>query len=297
MRLFQKQSALSIIIVLLGFECAAPLFASESTVASEVEKIADGFLFTEGPVWHKDGYLLFSDIPAHKIVKWSAQRGVETYREESGDSNGLAFDHQGRLIACEHGGRRISRTETDGSITCIADQYKGKRFNSPNDCAVRSDGMIFFTDPDYGLGGQKSEIGFNGVYCVKSGQPPVLLAKDFNKPNGVALSPDEKILYVADTAESHLRAFDVQADGTLKNGRILTPVPNPDGMAVDVQGNLYVTASTGVEVFDSAGKRLTIIEAPEQPANCGFGGEENKTLFITARKGLYKVRTHNAGLS
>lgn len=287
-----------LILLIAGMGIVASAFAGdEAMVVSPVEKVADGFLFTEGPVWHKDGYLLFSDIPAHKILQWSPSGGIEVFREPSGDSNGLAFDRNGRLIACEHGNRRVSRTESDGSIVALAERYEGKRLNSPNDLVVRSDGTLYFTDPDYGVRKENRELDFNGVFCLKPNGELVLLEKDFNKPNGIVLSPDEKWLYVADTAESHVRSFEVQPDGSVKNGKVLTAVPFPDGMAIDAKGNLYVTAQTGVEIFDPAGKHLTVIAVPEQPANCGFGGKENKTLYITARKGLYKVEAVNPGLS
>ena len=162
-----------------------------------VEKVADGFRFTEGPVWHKDGYLLFSDIPANRIYKWTPGKAVEVYRPDSGKSNGLTIDGQGRLVACEHWNRRISRTEMEGAIMAVCGLYSGKRFNSPNDLAIRSDGMIFFTDPTYGLEGRDKEQSCNGLYRIKPGMEAVLLARDFNMPNGLALSPDEDRLYVA----------------------------------------------------------------------------------------------------
>ena len=267
-------------------------FGSEKVsrfTASPVEKAAGGFQFTEGPVWHKDGYLLFSDIPANKIMKWTPDGKVATFREDSGGANGLTFDSQGRLIACEHGNRRVSVTAADGTISAVAETCQGKKFNSPNDCAARSDGTIFFTDPDYGLGRRPRETEVKGVYRVKPGGEAVLLAGDFDKPNGIAFSPDEKILYVADTAQSHVRAFDVDPDGSLKNGRVLLEVEGPDGMKVDSQGNLFIASRNGIEIFSPEGVRLEIIAVPEAPANCAFGGPDNKTLFITARTGLYRV--------
>lgn len=280
-------------LVAFGIPVAAE--DAPSITASEVVKVADGFRFTEGPVWMPDGYLLFSDIPANKIMKWQDEN-VTVFREDSGQSNGLTLDKDGRLIACEHGNRRVSRTEADGTITVIAETYKGKKFNSPNDCVVRSDGTIFFTDPDYGLGNRPAEIGFNGVYRVNPGEEPVLLADDFNKPNGILLSPDETKLYVADTANNHVRVFEVAGDGSVSGGSVLCSMQHPDGMAIDVNGNLYVTASTGVEVFNHEGKKIGTIQVPLPPANCGFGGGEYKTLFITARTGLFKVETTHAGL-
>ncbi len=274
-------------------------FASEtdSIIVSDVEQIAAGFDFTEGPVWHKDGYLLFSDIPPNKIYKWSAKNGAEIWSSDCGNSNGLTFDKKGNLVACEHGNRRVSITKVDGSVVSIADKWEGKRFNSPNDCAIRSDGMIFFTDPDYGLTDKaQRDIPFNGVYRVMPGEEPVLLIKDFNKPNGIALSPDEKLLYIADSADSNVRVFDVAKDGNLSNGKVFTEVPHPDGIKVDLAGNLYSTSSTGVAIFSPSGKFITTIIVPENPSNCGFGDRDNQTLFITARRGLYMVKLKNAGV-
>ena len=221
---------------------------------SDVEKVADGFQFTEGPVWHKDGYLLFTDIPANAIIKSDGKSSKEVWRADSGNANGLTFDREGRLIACEHGNRRVSRTEKDGGITVIAETCQGKKFNSPNDCVVRTDGMIFFTDPPYGLGNRPKEMDCNGVFRVMPGSEPVLLAGDFERPNGLGLSPDEKRLYAADTAGSHIRVFNVAPDGSVTGGEVLAEVANPDGLKIDVKGNLYVTSSDGIVVISPAGR-------------------------------------------
>lgn len=268
-------------------------------VAGKVEKVADGFQFTEGPVWHPDGYLLFSDIPANQIIKWTPGGKVDVFREPSGNSNGLTFDRQGRLVACEHGNRRVSRTEKDGAIVTLADRFEGKRLNSPNDLCVRSDGTIYFTDPDYGTPEGQKDLDFQGVYRISPDGNLLLEARvRFRKPNGLALSPDERVLYVNDTEGRNVRAFDVKPDGSLVNDRILIqgpPLSGTDGMKVDVKGNLYVTAG-GVWVIDPAGKHLGTIEVPERPANCAFGDADNKTLYITARTGLYRVRLKIQGV-
>lgn len=265
-------------------------------VAGEVEKVASGFRFTEGPVWDPQGFLIFSDIPANQIVKWTAPNATETFREPSGQSNGLTFDRQGRLLACEHANRRVSRTEPDGKVVAVVDKYKGKRLNSPNDLVVRSDGTIFFTDPPYGIRDPaEKELPFNGVFRISPKGKLTLLVADFERPNGIALSPDEKTLYVADTARGHVRAFDVLPDGALKGDKVLCQVPGPDGMKVDVEGNLYVT-SAGVAVFDAKGEKIGEIKLPERPANCCFGGPDNKILFVTARTSLYSVKLKVAGL-
>ena len=281
----------------------------------KIEKLAGTFKFTEGPVWFAGKHeLLFSDIPADRIVRWVPRKegsAVETFRTPSGQSNGLTFDKQGRLIACEHANRRVTRTEPDGTITVLADRFEGKRLNSPNDVVVKSDGAIYFTDPPYGVDSKLRELDFQGVYRISpkaigpstsSGRTLALLARDFNKPNGLAFSPDEKILYVADTegtAETNggfIRAYDVAADGTLANGRIFTQVPGPDGMKVDVEGNIYCTAADGVEVFSPSGKKLGVISPAEQPANCAFGDADWKTLYMTCRTGLYRIRVNIAGV-
>lgn len=271
-------------------------------LTSKVEKIADGFRFVEGPVWHKDGFLLFSDIQQNKITKWLKKDSTEVWREPSGNSNGLTFDLQGRLIACEHGNRRVSRTEKDGSITVIADKYKGKKLNSPNDCVVRSDGTIFFTDPTYGLTAKygvagTQELTFRGVYRVTPGEEPVLLVKEeFSQPNGIAFSPDEKTLFVCDTGHSTIRAFKVKDDDSLSDGEVIARPSYPDGMKVDIKGHLFVTSRNGIVIYDSGGTQLAVIKIPEWPTNCAFGDEDNKTLFITARTSLYKVRVKIPGV-
>ena len=280
---------------------AAPVLAAEESglsgiTAGPVIKCGMGHKFTEGPVWHKDGYFLFSDIPENHVKLWRRDNPVTVWRADSGKSNGLTFDREGRLIACEHGNRRVSRTEKDGQITVIADSYKGKKLNSPNDCTVRSDGTIYFTDPSYGLEGRAQEQPGHGVYRVKPGEAPVLLAEDFNQPNGIALSPDEKTLYVCDSEGGQVRKFKINADDSLGGGDVIYKVGTPDGMKVDVQGRLFIASEEGISVLDENGMRLGIIEVPDQPANCAFGDEDNQTLFITARTSLYLVRMTTPGI-
>jgi len=258
--------------------------ADAGLAAGPVETVAEGFKFTEGPVWLPGEGLVFSDIPADTI--WRADKTV--FRQPSGKSNGLAVDGEGRLIACEHWNRRVTRTEKDGAITVLADQYLGRRLNSPNDLVVRSDGTVFFTDPPYGLEKREAELPFNGVYAVAPDGAVKLLSVYFKRPNGIALSPDEKTLYVADTELRLVQAFHVGEDGTLSNSRLFCKVPGPDGMKVDEQGNLWVTAD-GVWVFRQDGEHLATIEIPQRPANCAFGDDDGMTLYVTARTGVYKV--------
>ena len=242
------------------------------------------------------GELLFSDIPANRIVRWSNGK-AETFRAPSGNSNGLTLDKQGRLLACEHGNRRVSRTEPDGTVVTLADRYDGKRLNSPNDIVCKSDGAIYFTDPPYGVTPNQRELDFQGVYRISpDGKTLTLLVKDFLRPNGIALSPDEKTLYVADTQRDHVRAFDIASDGSITNGRVFCQVTFPDGIKVDTAGNLYAAARRGVEVFDPTGKPIGIIRVPQQPANLAFGDADWKTLYIAGQTSLYRVRITIPGI-
>lgn len=274
----------------------------EIVESEKPERIASGFGFTEGPVWHPDGYLLFSDIPMNIIRKWTPDKGVETFRSPSGNSNGLTYDKQARLIACEHSNRRVSRTDTDGVVVAIADRYEGKRLNSPNDAVVKSDGSIYFTDPPYGLPQEtlNKELDFQGVYrLLPDDKAPELLVSDLNRPNGIAFSPDEKVLYVANSSPGNVYAFDVQADGSLANRRSFTgPLFSADGIKVDTKGNLYVTTGLPlVKIYDNTGRLIGDILFPEVTANCAFGGSDGKTLFVTASTSVYKVRLKVQGIA
>ena len=271
---------------------AAALAAAENLVTGPVELVVDGFIFTEGPVWLTTGELVFSDIPKNRIYK--ADKSV--FREPSNNSNGLVLDTEGRLIACEHGSRTVTRTEKDGKITVLAESFEGTKLNSPNDATVRKDGTIFFTDPPYGIAKELQELSFQGVYTISPDGKLNAVARDFIKPNGIGLSPDEKTLYVADTEGSHIRAFDVAADGTLSNDRKFCDLPYPDGLSVDQKGYVWCTAEDGVRVLNPKGELVHTVVVPEGPANCGFGDADGKTLYITARKGLYKVRCATPGL-
>jgi gluconolactonase len=275
--------------------------------AGDPEQIATGFEFTEGPVWHPDGYLIFSDIPASRTYKWTPDGTVTIWREPSGFANGLTLDRERHLIACEHGERRVSHVDTDGTVTTLADSYGGKRLNSPNDVVVKSDGTIYFTDPPYGLAPphgpsvQEQEQPCNGLYRITADGALELLIDDFDRPNGLAFSADESLLYVDDSPRRHVRVFDVRPDGTLANSRVLAdmdhPQPgSPDGMKIDAEGHLFVTGATGVWVFETDGTCLGVIVTPERPANCAWGDADRQTLYITARTSLYRVRTTVPGL-
>ena len=273
---------------------------------AKVERLGTGFQFTEGPVWNvKGGYLLFSDIPANRIKKWTPKDGISDFRFPSGKSNGLTFDRRGRLIACEHANRRVSRTEEDGTIVTIASHYKGKKLNSPNDVVVKADGSVYFTDPPYGLNPifgtfEEQELTFYGVYRVSPNGDNLSLLIDDSVPNGLAFSPDESLLYVADTEMNHIRVFNVNDNGKTTNGRIFAEISGeplaPDGMKVDSEGNVYVTGKGGIWVLNLEGRRLGIITVPELPANLCWGDREWKTLYITARTSIYRVHLNIAGI-
>ena len=273
-----------------------------------IERLATGCQFTEGPLWHAaERFLLFSDIPANKMQRWDAHSGMTVFRDPSGKSNGLTYDKGGHLIACEHANRRVSRTTADGHVITIASHYEGKRLNSPNDVVVKSDGSIYFTDPPYGLSAaygveSEKELDFQGVYRLSpNGDTLTLLVDDFDRPNGLCFSPDESILYINDTERMHVRAFDVQPDGTIANDRVFGEeegdTGKPDGMKADVQGNVYLTGPDGIWIFAPAGTHLGIILVPERAANLAWGGDDWKSLFITASTSLYRVECKVAGVA
>ncbi len=278
----------------------------------DAEKVAGGFQFLEGPVWVAARQeLLFSDIPASKIHRYKSGK-FDVFRHPSGQANGNTLDPQGRLVTCEHETRRVTRTKFDGTVVPVATHFEGKRLNSPNDVVCKSDGSIYFSDPPYGVKSEERELDFQGVFrvvasavpsrpaqtasAVDSGRYTVqLLVRDFVKPNGLAFSPDEKILYIADTELGHIRAFDVLSDGSITNSHIFCKVERPDGMRVDVEGNLYIAAMKAVEIFDVTGKKISEITLPERPANIAFGDADRQTLYICARTSLYRARVAIAG--
>ena len=274
---------------------------------AEIEQLGTGCEFTEGPVWHAEGkFLLFSDIPANQMKKWTAEEGITNFRVPSGKSNGLTYDKQGRLVTCEHANRRVSRTAADGTVETIASHYEGKRLNSPNDVIVKSDGSIYFSDPPYGLTADygvegEQDLDFQGVYRLSAdGQTLTLLIDDFDRPNGLCFSPDESILYIDDTERMHIRAFDVQPDGTIANGRIFAEEEGddgvPDGMKIDAHGNIYLTGPGGIWIFDASGEHLGVLQTPERAANLGWGGDDWSTLFITASTSLYSIQCKVSGI-
>jgi gluconolactonase len=286
----------------------APEFARCVSADAKVEKLAGDLGFIEGPVWLKSGgYLVFSDIPNDELKKWTAGAGVTTYRKPSQNANGNTLDREGRLLTAEHSGRRVAIQEKDGAVKTVVDSFDGKKLNSPNDVVVKSDGTIWFTDPEYGLQNDPNAKGKKlgkeqaGNYVFrhdpKIGKTTVVV-KDFVQPNGLAFSPDEKKLYVADSgAPRHIRVFDVKADGTLSGGDVFCKIDQggPDGIRVDRDGRLWSSAGDGVHIFDARGALIGKILVPETPANLCFGGADGKTLFITARKSLYSIKVKVTG--
>lgn len=278
-----------------------PPMSLDDIVDGELELISDGHQFTEGPIWSPEGFLLFSDIPANTIFRWAEGEQAAPFINPSGNSNGLAFDLEGRLLAAEHGGRRLSRRVVgEANAETIAGEFEGNSLNSPNDIAVRSDGTIYFTDPPYGIQPNQQELDFQGVFRVDPQGQLSLIADDFDRPNGIALSPDETRLYVADTNGEHVRVFEVQPDGQAMGGEVFIDLQsdlpgNPDGMAVDSFGDLFVSGGGGVRVVTPAGQLLGTIEVPEQVTNCKFGDPDGKALFITAQARVYRIRLKVAG--
>ena len=280
-----------------------------------IERVAGGLTFTEGPVWRR-GHLLFSDIPNKRIVRWRRlPEGPELTTFATGMSNGLTLDRQGRVLAAEHDGRRVTRVADDGTRTVLAEQFQGKRLNSPNDIVVKSDGSVYFTDPPYAVQpatpGMVRPAGWwskpipgkeqpcHGVYRIAPDGTLRLLVDDFALPNGLAFSPDESVLYIDDSAHKHIRAFEVRPDGTLARSRILLDMASedpgvPDGLKVDVRGNVFCTGPGGVWVCRPDGTLLGRIVLPELPANLAWG-EDGSVLFLTARTSVYRLPTRTRG--
>ena len=303
------------LIVAVFLLCASGARADDelSTIVApgaRVEKIAHGFGYTEGPVWHPGGWLLFSDISADSIYKWTpgptARRGrmglpaalagtLRVFRRPSGNSNGLALDTQGRLIACEHA-RRISRSVANGPAETLVDSFEGKRLNSPNDVVVKSDGSVYFTDPPYGIRDpRKRELSFSGVFRVAANGKLSVVEVDMAFPNGLAFSPDEAKLYVVESEANQIRVFDVRPDGTLSKSRLFAEVnlvgshEGPDGIKVDDRGYVYCAGPDGVWILAPDGRLVGKIPMPEVPSNLAFGGDDGSTLYVTARTGLYRI--------
>ena len=291
--------------------------------SARIEKLADGFLFTEGPVWvartaTTDGFLLFSDPNANTIYRWSPEGQVSIFRTKSGytgvdigeygqpGSNGLTLDRDGRLTINEHGNRRVTRLEKTGALTVLADRYQGKRLNSPNDLVYRSDGALYFTDPPFGLpkffDDARKELPFSGVFCLIKGELK-LVGIDLSGPNGIAFSPDERYLYVGnwDLTKKVVMRYEVRPDGTLANGRVFFDMTGAsgedaiDGIKVDQRGTLYVSGPGGLWIISAEGTHLGTVTGPEHPHNMAWGDDDRRTLYLTAQTGLYRLRLNVPG--
>jgi gluconolactonase len=284
---------------------------SELVEATEVECLAGGFEFTEGPLWCPDGSLLFQDNKAERTYRLAPDRSVELLRERTGAANGQTFGPDGRIIFCEQNGRRVSRMARDGTgVEVLVEDWAGQRLNSPNDIVCRSDGIVYFTDPPYGVEPARRALHFQGVYSLDlragaagaKGLGPQLLLDDFEKPNGLAFSPDERILYICDTARYHIRAFDVEPTGSLRvgSGRVFARMDpdapgGPDGLKVDRDGRVYVAVAQGVWVYQADGRLLGIIALPARPANLAWCDPDARRLAITAVDAVYSVRMRVEG--
>jgi gluconolactonase len=293
------------------YESHDPRFLDCVVMYTPMEEIASECLWTEGPVWFGDhGCLLFSDIPNERILRWMPGAGVSVFRQPSGYANGHTRDLQGRLVSCEHGGRRVVRTEADGRLTVLTDRHEGRRLNSPNDVVVRSDGSVWFTDPDYGIlsdyEGYRAEREQEGcfVYRIDPATGAVeAVVRDFARPNGLCFSPDETLLYVAESGGSHdkdvapvIRRFGV-THGGVTGGEVFATLDHgiPDGIRCDVNGNLWSSAGDGVHVFAPDGALLGKILVPQRVSNLTFGGARRNRLFITATTSVYTLFTATSG--
>ena len=296
--------------ILDPWEVLDPRFRRYALPNAPLVKLAEGFGWLEGPVWFADhDCLIFSDIPGDRLLRWSESSGVSVFRSPSGFGNGNCRDREGRLVSCSHRNRCLTRTEWDGRITVLADRYQGQRLNSPNDVVCRSDGSIWFTDPDYGIntdyeGGKQTAELPPSVYRIDANGELTRVADDFEGPNGLAFSPDERSLYIAETGRQfaadprqYLRAFEVTASGTLGAGRIIhkTSPGYTDGLRVDEDGNLWCSAADGVHCISPDGTKLGAIKVPFTVSNLAFGGRNRCRLFICASHTLYAIYTNQRG--
>jgi len=281
----------------------------EALIESEqVERIADGFQFTEGPLWQADGSLLFQDIKAERTYRLDPDRSVHLVREQTGAANGQTYGAGASIVFCEQNGRRLSRLDPNsGRVEPLVETWNGARLNSPNDVVSRSDGLIYFTDPAYGVAPADRALHFQGVFVfdARAHGPKLLrlVADDFEKPNGLAFSPDERTLYVCDTGRYHVRAFDVESDGSLRVGssRVFAKLDpgepgGPDGMKIDQAGRVYVAVALGIWVFEPDGRLLGILSMPVRPSNLAWCDSDTRGLAITAVGAVYHVRLRVEGI-
>ncbi len=299
-------------------EATMPDSLDQIVESYEAERLATGFEFTEGPLWHPDGYLLFVNNRINVIYRLTPGGEPEVIRENSGGANGLTFDLQGRIIMCDGDDRQMTRWEPDGSITVIADRWEGKRLHRPNDVVCRSDGSIYFTNPGLRLPPEEREIDFHGIHRIAPDGTVTAVITDLESPNGLVFSPDESILYADNTrrgdecaaekergevcTHQYIRAYDVAADGSVSNSRLFANMHSaedgvPDGMKVDTDGRVYCTGAGGVWVFEADGALVGVIELPEIPANCAWGDADYRTMYFTARSSVYRMRMKTTGIN
>ncbi len=278
------------IAILVMFATVPQVSADTSELVADggkVEKLADGFIFTEGPAVDADGNVFFTDIPNSRIHRWSTDGKLSTFRENTGRANGLFFDRDGNLLCCEGGARQLTSVTPEGKVTVLANDYDGKKLNSPNDLWIDPQGGIYFSDPRYGDMSDLEQDGFHVYYLSPDRKKLTRVVDDMVKPNGVLGTKDGKLLYVADAGDGKTYVYKILGSGQLGERKLIAPVGS-DGMTLDEHGNLYLTRGA-VRVYSPSGESLGTIEVPEGPANVVFGGKDRKTLFITARKGFYAI--------
>jgi gluconolactonase len=280
-------------ILLLAGSAAAQNFDN-----LQIDKIGTGYAFTEGPAWSPMGFLIFSDIPNNKLLRFMPGERPGVFRENSNGANGNRFDAQGRLYTCESHTRRVTRTDKKGKVEVLAERWQGKRLNAPNDLAVRKDGDVYFTDPAFGNQQDGRELDFFGVFRISRKGELDVIAKPKGRPNGIALAPDGRTLYVGNSDEKNVRAYDLDKSGGASNERILISGMEgvPDGICVDEKGNLYVAANV-IEVYSPTGTSLGKIPVEETPSNCTFGDPDLGSLYVTARTSVYRVRLDVKGIA
>ena len=290
-RKWYRLPVLFLVVVMTG--CRAEK-ASVVAAGAKAEKLAGGFRFTEGPAADAQGNIFFSDIPNNRIHKWSLDGRLLTFRENSGRSNGLYFDKDGNLLACEGGGRRLVSIDPQGRVTVLTEKYENKRFNSLNDLWIDPKGGTYFTDPRYGPRDDLEQDGEHVYYLSTDHKKIIRVIDDMVRPNGIIGTPDGKLLYVTDHGGKKTFVYTINKDATLSNKKLFAP-EGSDGMTIDNEGNVYLTTDV-VAVYNKNGQKIETIEVPEQPANVSFGGKDKRTLFITARTSLYSVRMRVKGL-
>jgi gluconolactonase len=272
--------------------------AAQDFAAIEIQKVATGYAFAEGPAWSPMGFLVFSDIPNNKLMQFTAGQPASVYRENSSGATGNRFDAQGRLYTCESHSRRVTRTDKKGKVEILAERWQGQRLNAPNDLAVRKEGDVYFTDPAFGNQQDTRELDFFGVFHISRKGELDVIAKPQGRPNGIALAPDGRTLYVSNSDEKNVRAYDLDKSGGASNERTLISGIEgvPDGICVDEKGNLYLAANQ-IQVYSPQGKPLGTIHTDETPSNCAFGDPDLGSLYITARTSVFRARLDVKGIA